>query len=68
MKIDRDKLIQEMVETEFEMLSDGDIMDILEYGCNGYRSFDDNGLVELFLQTHHEECLENYYIKEETNE
>jgi len=67
-KLDRDKIIQELVETEIEMLSDGEIMDILEFGCRGYRDLDDEELIDMFLGTHEEEFIKDYWIKDETDE
>ena len=66
--LDRDKIIQELVETELEILGDDGIMDILEYGCRGYRDLDDDELIDVFLQSHEEEVIKNYWVEDETDE
>lgn len=67
-KLDRDKIIQELVETESLMIFDRELMDILEFGCRGYRDLDDEELIDVFLETHEEEYLKDFYVEEETDE
>ncbi|MHA1952473.1 MAG: hypothetical protein ACW96U_00815 [Candidatus Heimdallarchaeaceae archaeon] len=55
--ITRDELVQLIAESEYEMLDQGDIIEVLINGCGGWGKLEDKELIEtgLELELIHEE-------------
>jgi len=65
MKIDREKIVQKLSDTEYDTIELSEIRDILENGCRGYREFSDEELVESFREWFDFEDIKDYLVKME---
>tara|TARA_Y100000590_G_C15673004_1_gene996954 strand:+ start:198 stop:422 length:225 start_codon:yes stop_codon:yes gene_type:complete len=65
-QIDREQVIETLVEIEYDTIELSEIRDILENGCRGYKEFSDEELVESFREWFDDDYLKEYiYIEVE---